>query len=135
MINSHSDFVLLACDGIFDKMSNQDCVDAIWKNVRAKKQESVHAQVGPGVDVILKTAALKRTLDNITAVIIALDGLASVFRPESVATEEMKENVKIKTGTSRNMNADLVGTNKEMNSARQMKMEQPLTERLSSLNS
>ena len=31
--NSEHDFVVLGCDGIFDKMSNEDLVQCVWNSV------------------------------------------------------------------------------------------------------
>ena len=39
----------------------------------------MHEQIGIGVDLVLKKSAYRRTLDNITTVIIAFDGLARIF--------------------------------------------------------
>jgi len=32
------DFLVLGCDGIFDKMTNKDVVDCVWNSVKDNKQ-------------------------------------------------------------------------------------------------
>lgn len=41
----------------------------------------IHKQVGMGVEYIIKNALLRRSLDNVTAVVIAFDGFLS-YQPE-----------------------------------------------------
>ena len=71
--------MVLGCDGIFDKLSNTDSVLAVWKaaldnknhpTVRGKAQD-VHKLCGIGVEYIIKNSLLRRSLDNVTVVIIA----------------------------------------------------------------
>lgn len=68
-VKDEHDYILLACDGIFDKMTNKECNDAIWRTV-SKTPGSVHKVVGEWVEMILKTSVAKRTIDNITVVIV-----------------------------------------------------------------
>lgn len=94
--NNH-DFIVLGCDGIFDKLENRDCVHQIWQAAlmeetgsdplvntvdeeasgnqkQAKTQdERRHKLAGLSVDAILKTCAMRRGCDNITSVVIAFD--------------------------------------------------------------
>ena len=44
-IKDSHDCILLGCDGIFDKMSNKDCIDTIWQTVR-KTQGNIHKVAG-----------------------------------------------------------------------------------------
>ena len=70
---------MLGCDGIFDKMSNDESAMSVWRaahdnlihpNVKGTAQD-VHKLCGMGVDYILKNSLLRRSLDNVTVVIIA----------------------------------------------------------------
>lgn len=63
------DWIILAWDGIFDKMSNKDCIDTVWQTVR-KTQGNIHKVAGEWVEMILKTSVANRTIDNITVVIV-----------------------------------------------------------------
>ena len=78
-IRNNYDFVFLACDGVFDKLSNKDVVHLVWQNLQTQKgmdekeKRDVHRQSGKAVDAVLKTSALRKSCDNITAVLIAFD--------------------------------------------------------------
>jgi len=74
----------MGCDGIFDKLSNQEVADCIWMSVRDVNKESnienstpvinVHKQIGIGVEYIIKNALYRRSMDNVTVVVIAFEG-------------------------------------------------------------
>lgn len=70
-IQEQHDFILLGCDGIFDKLSNWECINCSWFSVNNDKASNVHKQCGKIVDIVLKASIAKRTLDNITVVMIA----------------------------------------------------------------
>lgn len=69
------DFIILGCDGIFDKLDDKDCVHTVWQNTINKKNflESEqlykavadstpnynHELCGNAVDAILKTTAIR----------------------------------------------------------------------------
>lgn len=60
-ITKDNDFIVLACDGIFDKMSNEDCVSCVWNscnidNKDRKIAQNVHQQSGLAVESILKNS-------------------------------------------------------------------------------
>lgn len=74
------DFIALGCDGIFDKMSNEDVVSAVWNSVKDCKSgtlkcppTNIHKLSGLSVEYILKNSLLRRTLDNVTVVLIAFN--------------------------------------------------------------
>ena len=65
------DFILLACDGIFDKLTNKEVIQVVWEGVMESKIKDVHKQCGIAVDRILRTSVAKKTMDNITVVFVA----------------------------------------------------------------
>ena len=92
------DFIVLGCDGIFDKLSNEETNACVWKAVydnmthqTVKNQvKDVHKLCGMGVEYILKNALLRRSLDNVTVVVIGFTNLkhcalgSSYSRPNKV---------------------------------------------------
>jgi protein phosphatase 2C family protein 2/3 len=73
-LDDHHDFVILGCDGIFDKLTDSDCVECVWNTVRAVEKPNVHDSLGLGVECIMKNSLNRRSLDNVTVVIIAFTG-------------------------------------------------------------
>ena len=83
-MTGEQDFILLAStnlliegDGIFDKMSTSDVIEMVWDTFRRDegKFKNIHEFSGLAVENIMKLAFNKKTLDNITVVIVALEGL------------------------------------------------------------
>ena len=72
-ITGEMDYVILACDGIFDKASSLEVLQCVWEGVLEDKGANVHDQCGRAVDRILKMSVAKKTMDNITVVFIAFD--------------------------------------------------------------
>lgn len=76
------DFIVLACDGIFDKLSNKDVVQSVnkeitqWSLDRGDDDLDVHRMCSVGAETIMKAAVKEKTMDNITVVVIGLNGLA-----------------------------------------------------------
>ncbi len=70
-ISKDHDFIMLASDGIFDKLSNQEAISCVWNSVKDGVSANVHKQSGLGVEYVLKNALLRRTLDNVTVVMIS----------------------------------------------------------------
>jgi protein phosphatase 2C family protein 2/3 len=91
-IRSNYDFIILGCDGVFEKLDNKQVVNSIWeaskcdyendevirKNIDANVVKtgaaiSIHQKAGLGVDKCLHDCVMAKTLDNITAVMIAFE--------------------------------------------------------------
>ena len=79
-IDDEIDFLMMGCDGIFDQLSNEDISDCIWQtcNIYKMKEEdieeyevhNVHQQCMTGVDMIMKSSLMRKTLDNVTVVLV-----------------------------------------------------------------
>ena len=81
------DFIILASDGIFDKLSDSDIGKAVWMTCDAAKDQAdqeprqnigvtgdsinVHQYSGLGVEAILKNSLMRQSLDNVTVVMVA----------------------------------------------------------------
>lgn len=77
----HTDYVLLACDGIFDVLSNDEVNDVIWetinyhknklgKDMSLKQKEDCIDQC---VNNVLKMAMIDKSEDNVTIVLVVLN--------------------------------------------------------------
>ena len=85
-INSNDDFIIMGCDGIFDDLSNQDVANAAWfiyKNESKEKNYDIHELTQDACDIIIKYAMEKQTSDNLSCIIIGLDGLEKFLKNKS----------------------------------------------------
>lgn len=85
-VTSEHDFVLLGCDGIFDKMNNTDAVRSVWAAVEDTQYDSVHDYANSAVDYVIKNSLYRKTLDNVTAVIVLFSG----FKHEVLGSRQPK---------------------------------------------
>jgi len=72
-ISKDHDFLIMGCDGIFDKLNNKEAVQCVWDSVRDSLALNIHHQCGVGIETILKNSLMRRSLDNVTALIIAFE--------------------------------------------------------------
>ena len=76
-ITKDHDFIVMGCDGIFDKLSNSETISCVWNSAKDNKTQSnglaqdVHELCGSGVEYVLNNSLLRKSLDNVTVVMIA----------------------------------------------------------------
>jgi protein phosphatase PTC2/3 len=60
-------------DGIYDKLSNDEVIEVVWDTFRRDKGSfhTIHEFCGKAVENIMKLSFNKKTLDNVTVVMIA----------------------------------------------------------------
>lgn len=77
-IEEQYDFILLGCDGIFDKLSDTQVMKAVWETVRKRYTSmdvSMHELSGAAVEMVLKLSVDQKTADNITVVVICFKNM------------------------------------------------------------
>lgn len=89
-IEEGHDFIIMGSDGIFDKLSNKEAVQCVWNSIRQERMEKVHQQCGVAVDTVLKNALFRKSLDNVTVVMIAFANYKKLLKAEM--KNENKEN-------------------------------------------
>ena len=94
LIKNDIDFFIMGCDGIFDQISNEEIIDCAWtilnnnsgnnkenkENKDYNKNEdeydfenvNIHDKCGLIVDYIIKSSMVRKSLDNVTCLMIAL---------------------------------------------------------------
>ena len=85
-ISGTEDFIVMGCDGIFDDLSNQDVVEAAWyiyKNRSKAKNYDIHELSQEACDMIIKYGLEKETSDNLSCIIIGLEGLEKYLKNKS----------------------------------------------------
>jgi len=90
-ISGEHDFIVIGCDGIFDQLSNKDVVKCVWNTLTQEKATHLHQQCSFAIDSIIKNALLRRSLDNVTAVMIAFENFKEhVFPKRQSKSNERK---------------------------------------------
>lgn len=84
-ITNSYDFIALGCDGIFDKLSSQDTVRCAWNTLHCEKTDTIHSQCAIAVDSIIKNALYRRSLDNVTSVIIGFSNFKHIAFPKQIS--------------------------------------------------
>ena len=82
-LNSGDDFIIMGCDGIFDDLSNQEIVNAAWlvfKNRGKENNFDIHELSQEACDIILKFAMEKQTTDNLSCIVIGLEGIEKYIK-------------------------------------------------------
>ena len=74
----------MGCDGIFDRLSNKESIQAVWNGALELQKynpttQSIHQFAGIAVDYIIKNSMLRRTLDNVTVLVIAFKSLKTTI--------------------------------------------------------
>ena len=87
-VTESHDFITMGSDGIFDKISNRETVQWMWNSLRDEKTTNVHEQTGKGVEWIIKNSLFRKSLDNVTVVIITFGNFDRVFNGEEGKTSE-----------------------------------------------
>ena len=103
-LNEKIDFLLLGCDGIFDYFSNKDCIKCVWNVVYDENHnyKNIHDFSLNIINMVIKTALRRRTLDNVTAVFVGFQNFKKKFLEEKKSkmtipsSDEKRENYKLK---------------------------------------
>lgn len=69
-------------DGIYDKLTNQDVIETVWSSCRENRGDNIHQACANAVEAVMKTAIAKRTVDNITVVMIAFSSFKYLLFPK-----------------------------------------------------
>lgn len=91
-IDKETDFFIMGCDGIFDYLSNEECVECAWMTLRSKKHsQSIHSKSAAVVDMIMKSSLKRKTFDNVTAIFVAFDSFEQSFNKRFRDTARKRE--------------------------------------------
>ena len=77
---AEQEFIILASDGVYDKLTNKDIAKSDWDSIEDSNAVNIHQQCGWAVENILRSAINSRSLDNITVVMICFKGFKDKFK-------------------------------------------------------
>jgi protein phosphatase 2C family protein 2/3 len=82
-LNKQSDFMLLGCDGIFDRLENEDIFKLIWSFKRKGKTiDNIHKLSADITDCVIKYSMKKRSEDNVTIIFFAFQNFYDRMKDE-----------------------------------------------------
>lgn len=101
-LKDNFDFLLIGCDGIFERLNNKQLIDTVWDRISeqttSKQPDQItppgryksitgsnfhydeHVAAAEGVEMGLREVAVSRSLDNITILILGLKGLKKTIK-------------------------------------------------------
>ncbi len=84
-IADSTDFILLGCDGIFDRMSTAEVGKVVWETAYKAQRAgtfTIHNICGECAKAVLRTAMERGSLDNVTAVLIVFDNFVRALEQD-----------------------------------------------------
>ena len=67
-----NDFILIFCDGIYEKLKNKDIIDCVWKEITKKKFGDIHNMAGYSIERLINKCISLDSTDNLTVIMICL---------------------------------------------------------------
>ena len=67
-----NDFILIICDGVYEKLKNKDIIDCIWDEIKNKKFSDIHNMAGYTIEKLINKCMMQDSSDNLTAIMICL---------------------------------------------------------------
>jgi hypothetical protein len=74
-------------------MTDKDMVNCVWMTVNEEqKAKNLHQQCNTAVDMIIKTALVRKSLDNVTCILIAFENFEKLYNKlDTEVTETFDE--------------------------------------------
>jgi protein phosphatase 2C family protein 2/3 len=68
------DFVILACDGVFDRLENDYIIDLVWTEVKKHSFPDIHTACEYMIHLVFRHSVQKLSYDNISIIFLAFKG-------------------------------------------------------------
>ena len=92
-----NDFILIFCDGVYEKLKNKDIIDCIWKEISENKFPDTHNMVGYCIEKLVCKCLEENSTDNLTVIMICLKNYENLkLFEQSIPQTENIEQVKLK---------------------------------------
>ena len=67
-----NDFILIFCDGVYEKLKNKDIIDCIWNEIKSNKFSDIHNMAGYTIEKLINKCIMEDSSDNLTAIMVCL---------------------------------------------------------------
>ena len=90
-----NDFILIFCDGVYEKLKNKDIIDCIWKEITEKEFIDIHNMAGYSIEKLINKCINEDSSDNLTVIMICLKNYEKMKHienqiPQTENIEQMK---------------------------------------------
>ena len=90
-----NDFILIFCDGVYEKLKNKDIIDYIWKEITEKEFIDIHNMAGYSIEKLINKCINEDSSDNLTVIMICLKNYEKMKHienqiPQTENIEQMK---------------------------------------------
>lgn len=92
-ITPELDYLVIASDGIYDKLENEEVVNSCWKGIQRAintGEQSIDEICKVGVEEVMKLSLLNKTQDNISTIMISFKSPHNLHR--TVTKQDMQKN-------------------------------------------
>lgn len=79
-------------DGIFDVMNDEDVANSVWDSTKSKCND-IHQQASVAVESVLNESMIQKTMDNITVILISLEGFLEALFPQEKSSPAEKHTI------------------------------------------
>lgn len=86
--NNKNDFILIGCDGIYEKLKNKEIIDKIWQDINNNNFADVHNLSGYCIENIINECLKKECNDNLTLIMLSLKDYSGLKNINNVAKTE-----------------------------------------------
>jgi len=77
----------------FDQLTDKEAAECVWMTLKeATKAKNFHNQCGLSIDMIIKSSMIRKTLDNVTAVMIAFSNFENYFNNSQITINKQHFN-------------------------------------------
>lgn len=87
-ITDETDFVILCCDGVFDRLENEDVNKLVWDEVRRCTFSDIHSACEHMVGIIFQECVLRMSYDNISIIFLAFKNFVDSLKIDGEEDEE-----------------------------------------------
>jgi hypothetical protein len=78
-ITDQTDFIILGCDGIFDKLTNLDVIQSIWSVADETMGLDINEHCGKCADTIIRNCLSSGANDNLTCIFICFENFRKIL--------------------------------------------------------
>ncbi len=83
-INDKNDFILIGCDGIFEKIKSKSLINFVWDIIKKFNFKDIHNLTGVCIEKVLNLCIEKESLDNLTLIMISLKSLEELKKKKFI---------------------------------------------------